>query len=219
MDKPKLIQDLGTFLKDGTVRAQHYAIFECGICGNCFTAVISQVKSGNTKSCGCWKSKHLADRNFKHGMSGSSLYSVLVNMKARCYDESCKGFMNYGGRGIKVCDEWLQDNNLFFEWAIKSGYKKGLQIDRVNNDGDYCPGNCKWSTRFENCQNRRKKTTNTSGYTGVRETDHHKWRVNICVNKKNIHLGVFKFPRDAAIAYNNYVIENNTRHTLNVIED
>lgn len=82
------------------------------------------------------------------------LYSVLKGMKARCYDSKNKRYNRYGGRGIKICDEWKNNYDAFYEWGIKNGYKRGLSIDRINNDGDYEPQNCKWSTDKEQCRNR-----------------------------------------------------------------
>lgn len=80
---------------------------------------------------------------------------TLGHMRDRCYNERCKSYGNYGGRGIRICDEWLEDAESFVEWALKNGYEDGLSIDRIDNDGDYDPGNCRWVTAAENNQNRR----------------------------------------------------------------
>lgn len=81
-----------------------------------------------------------------HGMFGTKIYGVWGHMKSRCYNPKVERYKNYGGRGIKVCDEW-QNFEGFYEWAIRSGYKEGLTIDRINVDGDYCPENCRWATK------------------------------------------------------------------------
>ena len=76
-------------------------------------------------------------------------------MKARCLNPKSVSFPNYGGRGIGICTEWLEFKN-FHEWAMSSGYADGLQIDRIDNDGDYCPENCRWVTSLENQRNTRR---------------------------------------------------------------
>jgi hypothetical protein len=88
-----------------------------------------------------------------HGMSSSPHFRRWRNMMGRCYDPTDDAYKNYGGRGIKVCDRWHDVRNFISE--LPDGYQRGLEIDRINNDGNYEPGNVKWSTRVENCTNRR----------------------------------------------------------------
>lgn len=107
---------------------------------------------------------------------------------------SCSNYEYYGGRGIKVCDEWINDFEAFKQWAIKNGYADKLTIDRIDVSGDYCPENCRWISFQENCWNRDKKPrkTNTSGYPGVMwRKDSEKWRAYITVDKKRINLGTY----------------------------
>lgn len=80
---------------------------------------------------------------------------TLGHMKNRCFNPKCKAFKDYGGRGITVCDEWVSDPDSFVEWALSNGYEYGLAIDRIDNDGNYEPNNCRWVTAAENNQNRR----------------------------------------------------------------
>ncbi len=90
-------------------------------------------------------------------------------MLSRCYNPKFPKYRNYGARGIKVCNEWRTFQG-FKRWAIASGYKPELQIDRIDNDGDYCPENCRWVTPSQNCNNRGDKTTITAwGETKTRK--------------------------------------------------
>ena len=73
---------------------------------------------------------------------------------ARCYNDNNKYWHRYGGRGIKLCGEWLNDREAFYQWSIEHGYRKGLEIDRIDNDGDYTPENCRWVDRHTNINNR-----------------------------------------------------------------
>ncbi len=84
-----------------------------------------------------------------------SVYSTYRSMLGRCYRHSCGSYKNYGGRGIRVCAEWLSSFESFYFWSLANGFSIGLQIDRINNSGDYTPDNCRWVTRKENNNNRR----------------------------------------------------------------
>lgn len=95
------------------------------------------------------------DNTIKHNKRHSKLYYVWVKMKQRCYKEYDKGYKWYGQRGIKMCDEWKKDFQSFYTWAIDNGYKEGLSIDRINNDGNYEPNNCRWVTMKTQLRNTR----------------------------------------------------------------
>lgn len=95
---------------------------------------------------------------FKHGLCKHSLHSVWRNMKYRCYKESSKDYKNYGARVIIICSEWKNDFKTFYNWAIDNGWKPNLTIDRINNDGDYEPNNCRFVTRLIQASNRRPRT-------------------------------------------------------------
>ncbi len=84
----------------------------------------------------------------------NNLYGVWGSMKKRCYTSTCEAYKYYGGRGIRICEEWKNNFKKFYEWAIKNGHKRGLTLDRRNNDGNYEPSNCRFVTRVENNRNK-----------------------------------------------------------------
>ena len=112
-------------------------IVQC-VCGNKRTVVLDNLIRGKAKSCGC--------KRAKHGLSFHPLYHVWDNLRQRCINPNNEKYPLYGGRGINVCNEWLSDFNSFYQWAMLNGYQKGLSIDRENNDGDYTPNNCRFTT-------------------------------------------------------------------------
>lgn len=123
-------------------------------CGKETVVTTGELKSGNTKSCGCYNKEKRKTNNLVHGKRKEKIYKVWANMKARCTNESVSEYKNYGGRGITVCDEWRNSFIAFYEWAMANGYNENLQIDRKDVNGNYEPSNCRWVTRKENCNNR-----------------------------------------------------------------
>jgi len=129
-------------------------LIEC-YCGKVFTCRLSKIKSGHTRSCGCFHKADMSNRLTKHGLSNHKLYECWRNMIGRCYDPKNINYPRYGAKGITVCEEWKNDFMSFYNWGIKTGFAKGLELDRFpNNKGNYQPNNCRLATKTENLRNR-----------------------------------------------------------------
>lgn len=135
-------------------------------CGGSKIAISANLKRGLVTSCGCKvKENRVPDyaiKYHKHNMSRKRIYGVWLSMKDRCYNVNCSTYENYGGRGIKVCDEWLGENGAenFIKWAYENGYDKNAPygectLDRRDVNGDYEPDNCRWVTQKEQANNKR----------------------------------------------------------------
>jgi hypothetical protein len=213
LPKPILIKDLGMiFATESSKKKARYGIYKCGFCGTEFRAITDNVVQGKTRSCGCYNKSRTSETNKKHGLFGTKLYKIWGSIKNRVFNIKNKAYKNYGGRGITICDEWKNDAEAFYNWAILNGYEenKGLSIDRIDNDGDYCPENCRWTTPTIQSRNQRIPKNNTSGYKGVNyRKSTGKYQARISVNKKSIYLGLYPTAEEGAIAYNTYIIENN----------
>ena len=138
-------------------------------CG-CFATVHGQsLRGGNAKSCGCLNRELLkAGRNRTHGASKSRLYSIWQTMKKRVFDKSRKDYQHYGGRGIDVCDEWLDSFEAFRDWAYASGYSDDKSIDRADNEKGYSSHNCRWVDAITQANNKRNNRYIT--FNGVTKT-------------------------------------------------
>lgn len=124
-------------------------------CGNTVIVSASSLRSGNTKSCGCYKRDIDRLVNTTHGESKTKLYHIWSSIKDRCYNVHAKSYKDYGERGITMCDEWLNSYESFRDWAIEHGYEDGLSIERVDVNSNYCPANCTWIPLSKQCDNKR----------------------------------------------------------------
>ncbi len=169
-------------IKDRLKQIKAKAIYLCS-CGNSFEAAITLVKSGHTKSCGCYLKDYPA--NYKHGMAGTPLYNVWASMIQRCEDPNHEAFHLYGGSGVFVCHEWRRDFTTFYNWAIANGWKKGLEIDKDTKGGAiYSPENCLLVTKKQNCNKRRNNKVLV--FNGVSKTMS-EWSDESGIHQDNIY--------------------------------
>lgn len=159
-------------------------------CGNITIVRHGDLRNGSTVSCGCYNyEKESAAKT--HGYSRTKLGNVFEGMKQRCNNPKNKNYEKYGGRGIKICTEWLNDPKKFFDWAIKNGYKEGLSIDRIDVNGNYEPDNCRWADNETQCLNQRLRKDNKTGHKGIYYSEG-VYRVQIRRNKKRYYFGSYK---------------------------
>lgn len=150
-------------VKDTGKRKNRRKIWLCKCdCGNEKEVISTYLVNGDTTSCGCYRRecelKNLSKfwgQAKTHGLSKTRIYQIWADMKDRCNNANNPVFKNYGGRGIKVCDEWLNDFMSFFNWAMANGYQNDLSIDRINVNGNYEPNNCRWATWKIQANNKR----------------------------------------------------------------
>lgn len=211
----KLVKDLGMQYPTETSKKKlRYGIYICPECNKEFSVITASVKSGHTKSCGCVRISKIT----KHNCSKERLHTIWNSIIQRCNNEKSHAFRDYGGRNISICKKWKENFLAFKKWALENGYKENLEIDRIDNNGNYEPSNCRWTTRNIQCRNTRLSRANTSGYRGVTYNKiSKKFKVKIVVNSKAIHLGYYTCRLAGAYAYDKYVADNNLEHTRNFI--
>lgn len=154
-----------TAIEDVGVSRHGKRIWRCLCdCGNEFTVVGAALVSGNTSSCGCYSRERSGSRVRTHGMAHTPEYHCWHDMVRRCTNPECDAYKDYGARGISVCDRWMTFENFFADVGQRPG--KGYSIDRIENSGNYEPGNCRWTTHVVQCRN----TRNTVYWTYQDET-------------------------------------------------
>ena len=138
-----------------------------------------------------WRSHYYRGSTVCHcdsRVNNHRIHSIFTNMKTRCYNNNSPNYKDYGGRGITICDEWLNNYHAFEEWALSNGYSDDLTIERIDVDGNYSPENCKWATQLEQAQNKRA-TIKIEGKSLRR------WCIEHGLNYKTIHSYMTRHPR------------------------
>ena len=155
----------------------------------------------------------ITNKNYKN------LCQKFSDMKQRCYNPKSCNFKHYGARGIRVCDEWVNDFQSFATWAIENGYYEGckLSIDRIDNDGDYSPNNCRMTTKRIQNINKRSSTLNKSGYVGIKKHNIMGWYGSVKIDNKDFYTGWSKDIIEAVKMRNDYIIRNNLDNKLNEV--
>lgn len=170
------------------------ARWECRCsCGKEVVVASNHLRSGATKSCGCFRE----GAKKTHGLHKTSEYTVWGNMIARCRNPAHPSYVNYGGRGILVCEQWLDFQAFYADMGNRPSSLHSLE--RINNDKGYNKENCKWSTLQEQSLNKRIRRDNSSGKVGVYFT-RGKWDVQLYRNGKNSYIGSFLTFQEAALA-------------------
>lgn len=172
--------------------ARNIIVWRCKcVCGQFVNVIGGSLQSGNTSSCGCLKAEVLDRRSTRHGQSRrhkrSGVYSSWTAMIARCTRPTAHKWPEYGGRGIKVCDAWLNFDNFYADMGDRP---KGLSLDRIDVEGNYEKSNCRWADAILQAQNHRTQKNNTSGCRGV-YVNSTNYSACIGVNGKYKYLGTF----------------------------
>lgn len=191
-----------TVLSNAPSRGEHRYLHCVCICGNTSEVHLSNLKraKGGIRSCGCAN---------KHGGTGTRIHCIWQNMKQRCYNQNHTGYKHYGSIGVIICDEWRNSFTSFREWAVSSGYRDDLSIDRIAGALIYSPDTCRWANQETQSRNQRARDNTSSKYKGVcffSRTS--KWIAYITVGGKRIHLGYFTVEKEAAMARDEYIRDN-----------
>lgn len=184
------------------------AISQCRSCGEDFTAPPSKGRKFCSPRC--------ASDSLKKPRSELRIRSIWRGMRRRCNSKLKNFYAYYGSRGISVCRQWDSSFDAFLSWAITSGYRDDLELDRIDNNKGYSPSNCRWVNRFQQMANTRKRSdAESSKYKGVSWNQlGRNWRAQITNRSKNIHIGCFPSEIEAAKAYDKVALKLHNRHAF-----
>ena len=206
---PKLIKDLGMrYPTEKSTKKARYGLYECQYCNKEFEAQSNNIKHG-LKSCGCQRK----GINKTHGLESNKLYGTWRQMVQRCTNSKHKNYKNYGGRGITVCEEWL-DIKKFIAWAESTHPNEGgYTLDRIDNDKGYNPDNCRFVDTTTQAVNRRIFKSNTSGFVGIKASGK-KWGARVRIFNKDIWVGSYNTKEEAVQARDQYILDNKLPNKL-----
>lgn len=196
-----------TVLKLDHVDRQAYWLCKCD-CGKETISASGDLRSGHKKSCGCLhdelSSQRLTKKNLTHGESNTRLYKIWTDIKKRCYRKTFWAYDRYGGRGITLCKEW-HDYPTFRNWCVNNGYTENLTIDRINNNGNYEPSNCRWVDRKTQANN--KSNVRLISYNGETKTIA-QWAETLGINYRTLYNRIFNYniPVEEALTNKKYSI-------------
>ncbi len=173
--KIKIIKYLGTIKKNTTNDNHKFWLGKCE-CGQEMYLRANEIINQSRKMC-----IHCSKPAKTHGMTNTRLFYIWQNMKGRCYNPNNQDYYNYGGRNIKVCKEWRNNFSSFYKWAINNGYSQSLSLDRIDNNRNYSPKNCRWATNLEQANNKRNNII--IEWNGVTDTISN-WSKKTGINKE-----------------------------------
>lgn len=213
---PKLIKDLG--MRYPTEKSKHktkYGLYKCEYCEKEFIANSYNIKYGKVPpSCGCQQYRP-REGSVKHSLAKHRFYSTWYKMTHRCSNSNSTSYKDYGGRGIIVCEEWLDVRN-FVVWAEATHPNiEGMSLDRIDVDGNYEPSNCRWADASTQALNKRIQKSNTSGFVGVDfKPNENKYVARISILGDRVYIGYYETKEEAVQARDNYIVENKLPHKL-----